>query len=86
MPRWNYCTELAENRLLDTQTDVTTLFTGMTGAEEMTDQMDKMIFGGEMPAVDWVEVRDFLAVEPQYAARRRAAVGLALCCQGFQWY
>lgn len=84
--RWNFCTALGENQLLDISTDPSTLFVDLTTADEVVDRINRDILCGEMNLTDWTLARDFLAVEPTSPSRRGATVGLAMSMQGFQWY
>jgi len=86
IPRWNFCTALAENQLLDITSDAARFFVGLSTADEVVDRINRDMLQGEMSQNDWTLARDFLALEPLNQARRAATVGLAMSMQSFQWY
>lgn len=86
MARWNFCSSLGENRLLDMQSDASTFYQGMTMPQQVLDEMNRRFLQGEMSGTDRQILLDFLAFDPNSPRQRRAVTGLLLAIHGFQWY
>jgi len=86
MDRWNFCTSVGENQMLDVQTDASRLFVGLVTPDQIIDRMNEHFFQGEMPPADRQQLLSFLDIDVASDSRRRAAVGLLTAMQGFQWY
>jgi uncharacterized protein (DUF1800 family) len=84
MPRWNAAITIANAASADLMVSVTP-FQGATAAA-VADNIDRLVFGGEMPAVLRTQLVTFLTPAPTSTTRVREALSLALSSSAFQWY
>ena len=87
LPRWNFASYVTSQASATGEItfDVTALLALATPAA-ITAQIEKMVFGGEMPAPVETEITQYLSAATVTAARVREAVSLALSSDAFQWY
>jgi uncharacterized protein (DUF1800 family) len=87
LPRWNFASYVTSQSSATGEItfDVTALLALATPAA-ITAQIEKMVFGGEMPAALETEITQYLSAATVTATRVREAVSLALSSDAFQWY
>ena len=87
LSRWNFASYLTSQSSQTGQItfDVAPLV-ALTSPAAITAELEKMVFGGEMPAALETEITSYLSAATVTAARVREAVSLALSSNAFQWY
>ena len=87
LSRWNFASFIASqsNVAGEITFDVAPLVALGTPAA-ITTQIEKMVFGGEMPAALEAQIVSYLSAAAISATRVREAVSLALSSNEFQWY
>ena len=87
LPRWNFASYLTSQSSAtgEVMFDVTALV-ALGAPAAVAAQIEKMVFGGEMPAALEAELTQYLSAATVTAARVREAVSLALSSTAFQWY
>jgi hypothetical protein len=87
LSRWNFANFIASqsNVAGEVTFDVAPLVALGTPAAIAT-QIEKMVFGGEMPAALETQIVAYLSAAAISANRVREAVSLALSSNEFQWY
>jgi uncharacterized protein (DUF1800 family) len=87
LARWNFANFIASqsNATGEITFDVAPLVALGTPAA-ITAQIEKMVFGGEMPAALETQITAYLSAAAISANRVREAVSLALSSNEFQWY
>jgi hypothetical protein len=86
LPRWNFGASLLNGNVSGVAVDQAAFFAGLSTAQQMADQIDTAMFGGEMPAPEKNRIRTFLLPDAPTAARKRDAIALAIGAPSFQWY
>lgn len=86
LPRWNFAALMAIDGVTGLTVGLTSLFAGLTTADQVAGALNTALFGGEMPLAEKNRIRDFLASAPTNTARQRDAIGLAVASPSFQWY
>jgi hypothetical protein len=87
LSRWNFASYVSSqsNAAGEIFFDVAPLVALGTPAAIAT-QIEKMVFGGDMPAALETQITSYLSAAPVTAARVREAMSLALSSNEFQWY
>jgi len=87
LSRWNFASYVSSqsNQAGEIFFDVAPLQALATPAAIAT-QIEKMVFGGDMPAALEAQITTYLSAVPVTAARVREAMSLALSSNEFQWY
>lgn len=92
IPRWNFGSRMMSSEsnylggLPGLVVDDLAFFSNMTSVDQMIFQINKALFGYEMPVTDRTRLTQFLMVNPADRRRRREAIGLAISSPAFQWY
>ena len=87
LSRWNFASYVASQTSATGEItfDVTALMALGTPVA-IAAQIEKMVFGGEMPAALETQITSYLSAATITATRVREAVSLALSANEFQWY
>lgn len=86
LPRWNYGASLANGNISGVVIDSTVFFSGLTTAQQMADQINQVMFAGELPLNEKNRIRDYMLPDAPSTQRKKDAIGLAISTPSFQWY
>jgi hypothetical protein len=84
--RWNFGAALAQGHIAGVTVNHAAFFQGLNTASAMADRINHRIFAGELPAVDVIDIGDYLRPDPPTPTRQWEALGLAIGSPAFQWY
>lgn len=84
--RWSHGAQIGASSYSGVTVDFTTMFSGVTTADQAIARINAVLFCGAMPAADAAQVRSYIAANPTNARRRSDGTGLAIGSPGFQWY
>jgi uncharacterized protein (DUF1800 family) len=84
LPRWNFAASLMNNQYSQVTVNEATVLAGATTPQAIVDRLNKLLFGGAMPATDQATVLAYLGTAPSTTTKREA-IGLAASSPAFQW-